>query len=173
MKTKKTSPAKTILKQALPEAPQHFKPVRKDAGDVEQKRTENFVARFQRRHENYDDDDTPPLDAEPMGSRPLPPPFALVLEGLFQKMKLRVSPVAELLREDWEKLLPQEFKGRCLPGKIQRGFFYAHVPDSTTLFELQRELPRIEAALLPALANARVKHVRLSVEPEAFQKCKM
>ena len=157
-----------MRKQALPEAPQHFKPRHKDAGGVEQKRTWDAVARFPSRHENYDDD-APPLDAEPMGSRPLPPPFALVLEGLLQKMKLRVSPVAELLREDWDRLLPAEFKGRCLPGKIQRGFFYAYVPDSTVLFKLQRELPRMEAALAPALANARVKHVRLVVEPEAFE----
>ena len=172
MKTKKTSITKNIRKQALPEAPENFKPRRKDEEAPEPKRTGDVVARFQRRHENYDEDELP-LDAEPMGSRPLPPPFALVLEGVLQKLKLRVSPVAELLRADWDKLLPPEFKGRCLPGKIQRGYFYAYVPDSTVLFELQRELPRIEAALLPALANARVKHVRLSVEPETFLKCKM
>jgi len=127
------------------------------------------VASRPSRHPGEDSENDLPLDAEPRGIRPLPPPFAQVLEGVLQKLKLRVSPTAELLRAEWDELLPPAFKGRCLPGKIQRGFFYAFVPDSTALFELQRELPRLEAALAPRLAEMKARHVRLMIDPGAFQ----
>ena len=107
-----------------------------------------------------------PLDAEPSGMRPLPPAFAQVLETLLQRLKLNVSPVAEILRADWEKLLPADFAARCRPGKLDRQTLYLYVPDSTALFQLRPQLPRIEAALKPALANTRVRNIRLMIDPE-------
>ena len=111
-------------------------------------------------------DDTLPLDAEPFGMKPSPPPFARVLENLLQRLRLNVSPVAEILRADWEKLLPADLAGQCRPGKLDRQTLYLYVPDSTALFQLRPQLPRIEAALKPALANARVRNVRLVIDPE-------
>ena len=172
MKTKKTSIAKKIKERAPPETPAHFSPRhQKEEEGGEEKKQGAFQARAPRSHWRAGDDENElPLDAEPHGSRPLPPPFAQVLEGLLQKMKLRISPAAELLRAEWDGLLPPEFKGRCLPGKILRGFFYAYVPDSTALFELRRELPRLEAALASKLAGMKVRHVRLMIDPEAFKR---
>jgi len=163
---KKTSVKKSILKKAPPEAPEHFKPRRTE----EEEKTAGVknVAARSRWRSVAEDEDGLPLDAEPEGIRPMPPPFAHVLEAVLQKMKLRVSPAAELLRAEWDELLPPEFKGRCLPGKVMRGFFYAYVPDSTALFELQRIVPRLEAALAPKLAEMKARHVRLMIEPESF-----
>ena len=172
MKTKKTSTAKKIKRQALPEPPEHFMPRRTKEGEKGEEHKHiapRNTAPRPRWHPADENENELPLDAEPAGSRPLPPPFAHVLEGVLQKLRLRVSPAAELLRGEWEALLPPEFKGRCLPGKILRGFFYAYVPDSTALFELRRELPRMEAALAPKLAEMKAKHVRLMIDPEAFK----
>ena len=110
--------------------------------------------------------DAPPLDAEPHGCRPLPPPFAQTLETVLQKLKLNVSPVAELLGADWEKLLPADLARVCRPGKIHGQSLYVYVPDSMALFQLRPQVPRIEAALQNALADTRVKNVRLMIDPE-------
>ena len=171
---------KKIFKaKALPEAPANFKsnktalkPIRDNGLETRTPFNFNKTALKPIRN-NWLETRTPfdtelPLDAEPFGMRPEPPAFALVLDKVLQKLKLNVSPVAERLKADWKKLLPPEIAGRCLPGKIQRQIFYVYAPDSTVLFELQREFSKIESALLPALADARVKHVRLMIEPEAF-----
>ena len=107
-----------------------------------------------------------PLDAEPFGSAPPPPAFAHVLEGLLQRLKLNVSPVAEVLRADWEKLLPSDLAARCRPGKLHNQTLYLYVADSSALFQLRPQLPRIEAALKPALAATRVRNVRLMIDPD-------
>ena len=107
-----------------------------------------------------------PLDAEPFGSAPPPPVFANILETLLQRLKLNVSPVAELLRADWGKLLPPDLAARCRPGKLHNQTLYLYVPDSSALFQLRPQLPRIEASLKPALASARVRNIRLMIDPD-------
>ncbi len=119
-----------------------------------------------------DDNATLPVDAEPPNERgdirrrPLPPVFAQTLDTLLHRLKLNASPLADLLRADWHKLLPVDLADRCRPGKIHRQTLYLYVPDSSTLFALRPELPRIEAALKPALTNTTVAHIRLMIDPD-------
>ncbi|MCL1888241.1 MAG: DUF721 domain-containing protein, partial [Kiritimatiellaeota bacterium] len=127
---KKTSAKKMLKSLALPGAPAHEN---KRSTGLPACALENKQAGRPAPHYTSDDGEIP-LDAEPFGSRPLPPPFAQVLEGVLQKLKVRVSPMAEMLRAEWSVLLPPDLASRCRPGKMAGQALYVYVSDSTTLF---------------------------------------
>lgn len=107
-----------------------------------------------------------PLDAEPAGMGMPPPRFVEALEKVLHRLKINTSPVAEILLEKWNAILPPELAGKCRPGKFQKETFYVYVPDSPTLFELRRSLPQIKAAVCKAATGARIRDVRLVLDPD-------
>ena len=152
-------------KDAAP-VPEHFKP--REVKPRSRKPAAAEPAEVFEEEGGLLDDGALPLDAEPYEPDPKrrrPPPMVLaqVLDSVVQKLRLNVSPVAEMLREKWGELLPKELASRCQPGKIHNGILYVYVADSSVLFELRGEVPRIEAALRGALANTKVRQVRLMV----------
>jgi len=109
-----------------------------------------------------------PVDPDAPEFRREPAPMRALVEGVLQRLNL---PAQEFWREElavvWPKAVPAELSGVVRPGKWENGILYLHVPNSMKLFEVQRlHLRGIEKALRQHFGAARLKQVRLMIEPD-------
>ncbi|MFZ4395274.1 MAG: DUF721 domain-containing protein [Kiritimatiellia bacterium] len=108
-----------------------------------------------------------PEDADHPGRRREPTPMRTLVERTLQRLKL---PDQDLWREElaqvWEQVVPPAFASVVRPGKWDRGVLYLFVTNNARLFELQRfHLKAMETALRQHFGDARVRQVRLMIDP--------
>jgi hypothetical protein len=107
-----------------------------------------------------------PLDADPPETRHDPVRLDRVIERLLQRMGVEASPWLERLADAWPNLLPAELAKVTRPGKWDNHILYVYVPNSMRLYELRRQhLPAIERAVRQFAGDARVRAVRLTIDP--------
>lgn len=92
-----------------------------------------------------------------------------LVEATLRRLNL---PAQDLWRDEvadaWERVAPPEIAKLLRPGKWEQGVLYFYVPNSVRLFEIQRQhLRAIEAGLRQRLGAARLRQVRLMIDPDA------
>jgi hypothetical protein len=107
-----------------------------------------------------------PLDADPPETRHEPVRIDRVVERLLKRLGLDACPWIEQLAEAWPTLLPAEVVKGTRPGKWENNILYVYVPNSMRLYEIRRNhLPVIERAVRQFAGDARVRAVRLTIDP--------
>jgi hypothetical protein len=107
-----------------------------------------------------------PLDADPPETRREPVRLDRVVERLLKRLGVEASPWLEQLADAWPSLLPVELAKATRPGKWDGHILYVYVANSMRLYEIRRQhLPVIERAVRQFAGDARVRAVRLTIDP--------
>jgi len=107
-----------------------------------------------------------PLDADPPETRREPVRMDRVVERLLTRMGVAACPWLDQLASAWSNILPPELAAGTRPGKWDKNILYVYVSNSMRLYEIRRQhLPAIERAVRFFAGDARVRAVRLTVDP--------
>lgn len=107
-----------------------------------------------------------PLDADPPETRRDPVRIDRVVEKLLKRLGVEACPWLEQLAEAWSGLLPSDLVKVTRPGKWDHNILYVYVSNNMQLYEIRRQhLPTIERAVRLFAGDARVRAVRLTIDP--------
>jgi hypothetical protein len=116
----------------------------------------------------------PPLpeDVDHPGRRHDPAPMRALVEQVLRRLDLPARAAwEEELAAVWGQVVPAQVAAGVRPGKWEQGVLYLFVADNTRLFEIQRfHLRGIEAGLRKHFDAARLKQVRVMIDPDARPK---